>query len=132
MKPEPHVGSDGQLHVVRDTDHALNCIHRVSDSVERCDALVASFSGGDLVEVFGVLFLNHRRVSQHHAAQVAGCRRAEHVPVETPFDERWDIAAVVDVSVAERERIGTDRPVRQLLVQPIGLGAVPLEQSAIE
>ena len=79
-----------------------------------------------------VLLLDLGRVGEHDAQQVARRRRAVDRPGEPLADERRQVAAVVDVGVAEDDRVDLVGVEREVAVALPGLLAAALVQAAVE
>ena len=102
----------------------------VGCGVQRLDPRLGVVAGD--VQVGRVFLLNLGRVGEHDPEQVAGRRGAVDRPVETLADERRQVAAVVDVGVAEDDRVDLVRVEREVAVPLPGFLAAALVQPAVE
>ena len=129
-EPEPHASRDVDLLAVGHRHDLLERLLHVGVRVERLHPRLGVVAGD--VEVRRVLFLDLGGVGEHHAQQVARRRRAVDRPVEPLADERRQVAAVVDVGVAEDDRVDLVRVKREVAVALPGFLAAALVQPAVE
>ena len=129
-EPEPDRLGDVGVAAVGDGDHLPQRLVHVGVGVERLDPRLGVVAGD--VEVGGVLLLDLGAVGEHDAEQVAGRRGAVDRPGEPLADERRQVAAVVDVGVAEHDRVDLVRVEREVGVALPGLLAAALVQPAVE
>ncbi len=109
---------------------------RILHGVERHDVAVLQPHGFatvvPLVQKFGVVLLNVRRVAQHPVAQIHRGGRGIDRPGESAFDQGGKIAAVVDVGVRKHHGVYGGARKRQIAILLVGFFAASLIHAAIQ
>ena len=114
LKEHPCSGAEIKPTSVRVVDRVLEGTFGVLAGIKRFNGREMT-PVGLLVQVLGVLLLNFSAISQHQVDEVTRCRSAVNVAVETVFDQRRQVARVVDVRVGKesgRNRAGVERQMR--------------------
>jgi hypothetical protein len=79
-----------------------------------------------------VLFLNASTVAKHDGGNVGGRCCAADRSTKTGFPESWQIAAVINVSMRQNDRIQISRLAAESLVARPGILLATLEQPAVK
>ena len=93
-----HSWRDGQGAVIAQTDKVAQTGCGILHGVEGLQWRLA-LPGPLLVDIEGILFLNVAGVSQHGRAEIARRGRGKDVAPEAVFDERGNVARVVDMGM---------------------------------
>ena len=83
-------------------------------------------------QIGGILFLNLGRIGEHDGEQVARRRRAVDGPAEALAKEIGQVAAMVDVGMAEDDCVDVPGREGEMLVALARLLTPPLEQAAVQ
>lgn len=121
MQPHPDAGCDVERTTERHREHEAHGFLRVGSCAQGLESLAPPLFRGALVQVGGVLRLDHRRIPPHDAREIPGRRRAVDIAAESGGDDGRDVAAVIDVRMTEHERVGVREPVRHLSVGGVRL-----------
>ena len=127
---ETHVPRHVHIPSVRRLDHLIEGPLHVRLRVERLHPRFRIIAGD--VEVGRVLFLDLGGIGQHDPQQVARRRRTEDRPIKPLSRQRGQVAAMVDVGVAEDDGVDLVRMEGEVAVALPGLLAAALVQSAVE
>ena len=126
-----HVRVDGDGFVVFDADAVIDRVVNIRALVEGARRGPTAVTGGDAGDL-GLALLDARGVLQHDGDQVARRRGAVDRPREALADEIGQVAAVVDMGMAEQHRIDIRRRERELPIAFVHFLALPEHQPAIE
>jgi hypothetical protein len=121
-------GQDHERAVVADRHELAEGGRGVLLGVVRLDLVVGVLP----VPVLGVFLLNPAAVLEHDGSQVAGRRRRVDRPGKALLDQVRQVAAVVDVGVAEDDRLQLGGRDGEVAVGLSRLAAMALVQAAID
>jgi hypothetical protein len=122
--------ADFRRRVIRDRPQLDERAIDVAAVVERLDLRLTAFAPA--IEIDRVFFLDLRRVAEHHRRKGARGRRAVDRAAEALTHEIGEIAAVVEVGMAQDDAVDVARPKWEVLVAAPAFGTMTLEQPAIE
>jgi hypothetical protein len=126
LEPEADAGADFLHLAVGDQDALLQCLLHVGTGGERL------FAPAQDTQHKGVLLLDAGRVGQHQGQEIARGRRAVDRPGEALADQVGQVAAVVDVGVAEQDGVDVRRAEGEGLVAPVTFGSGAEDQPTVE
>lgn len=128
---ERNSGEEFMGAVVAQAHELIHGSGHIGFSVERLEEALALLLA-TTVDKLNVLFLDRCAVHEHHCAEVAGCRGAEDVTLETVPDKTGDTARVIDVSVGKNQAIDVLASAGITAVSFEGFFAFTLKQAAVE
>ena len=117
--------------IVVDADKLPDRFVGIRRGVKRFDGREALL-GALLGDERGVIPLDLGRILEHDAGQVARGERAVDVPLEPLAAEVGQVATVINMRVAEDDRIDLLRVERKVTVSLDGFSAPPLEEAALQ